>query len=103
MNQHHLNVANQKPGLLPLNQVSEIYELIYKAEAGEISPIEGKKCLRKILSEKHQFGPLGILVGYILIFNGYWNVTPTHTRTVNCFRSSWCYCWNFTDFKPWKN
>ncbi len=65
-----LNVANQKPGLLPLNQVSEIYELIYKAEAGQISPTEGKKCLRRILSEKHQFGPLGILVGYVLFSMG---------------------------------
>lgn len=65
-----LNVANQKPGLLPLNQVSEIYELIYKAEASQISPIEGKKCLRRILSEQHLFGPLGILVGYILFSMG---------------------------------
>ena len=65
-----LNAAIQKPGLLPLNQVSEIYDLIYKAEAGEISPIEGKKCLRKILSEKHKFGPLGILIGYILFSMG---------------------------------
>ncbi len=65
-----LNAAIQKPGLLPLNQVSEIYDLIYKAEAGKISPIEGKKCLRKILSEKHKFGPLGILFGYILFSMG---------------------------------
>ncbi len=65
-----LNAANQKPGILPLNQVSEIYELIYKAEASEISPVEGKKCLRKILSEKHQFGPFGILIGYILFSIG---------------------------------
>jgi uncharacterized membrane protein YjjP (DUF1212 family) len=65
-----LNAAIQKPGLLPLNQVSEIYDLIYKAEAGEISPIDGKKCLRKILSEKHKFGPLGILLGYILFSMG---------------------------------
>ena len=65
-----LNAANQKPGLLPLNQVSEIYELIYKAEAAEISPVEAKKCLRKILSEKHQFGPIGILFGYILFSMG---------------------------------
>jgi uncharacterized membrane protein YjjP (DUF1212 family) len=65
-----MNAANQKPGLLPLNQVSEIYELIYKAEAAEISPIEGKKILRRILSEKHQFGAFGILVGYILFSMG---------------------------------
>lgn len=65
-----LNAANQKPGFLPLNQVSEIYELIYKAEAAEITPIESKKCLRKILSEKHQFGPVEILIGYILFSMG---------------------------------
>ena len=65
-----LNAANQKPGFLPLNQVSEIYELIYKAEAAEISPTEGKECLREILLEKHQFGPIGILIGYILFSVG---------------------------------
>ena len=65
-----LNAANQKPGFLPLNQVSEIYEPIYRAEAAEISPTEGKKCLRKILSEKHQFGPIGILIGYVLFSMG---------------------------------
>ena len=65
-----LNAANQKPGLLPLNQVSEIYELIYQAEAAEITLNEAKKCLRKILSEKHQFGPIGILIGYILFSMG---------------------------------
>jgi uncharacterized membrane protein YjjP (DUF1212 family) len=65
-----LNAANQKPGLLPLNQVSEIYELIYKAEKAEITPNEGKECLRKILSEKHHSGPIGILIGYILFSIG---------------------------------
>jgi uncharacterized membrane protein YjjP (DUF1212 family) len=65
-----LNAANQKPGFLPLNQVSEIYELIYKAETAEISPTEGKKCLKKILSEKHRFGPIGILIGYVLFSMG---------------------------------
>ena len=65
-----LNAANQKPGFLPLNQVSEIYELIYKAEAAAISSIEGRKCLRKILSEKRQYGIIGILIGYILFSVG---------------------------------
>ncbi|MGB7969238.1 MAG: threonine/serine exporter family protein, partial [Methanobacterium sp.] len=65
-----LNAANQKPGFLPLNQVSEIYQLIYKAEAGQISPKDGKKCLREILSEKHQFGAVGIFLGYILFSVG---------------------------------
>lgn len=65
-----LNAANQKPGLLPLNQVSEIYQLIYKAESGKISPNEGIVNLKKILSEKHCFGPVGILIGYIMFSLG---------------------------------
>jgi len=65
-----LNAANQKPGMLPLNQVSEIYDLIYTAEKAQISPKEAKKTLRKILAEKHCFGPVGILIGYILFSMG---------------------------------
>jgi len=65
-----LNAANQKPGLLPLNQVSEIYDLVYKAETAQITPKEAKKCLRKILAEKHCFGSIGILIGYILFSMG---------------------------------
>lgn len=65
-----LNAANQKPGMLPLNQVSEIYDLVYKVEKAQIPPKEAKKCLRKILAEKHCFGPVGILVGYILFSMG---------------------------------
>jgi len=65
-----LNAANQKPGILPLNQVSEIYDLVYKAEKAQISPKEAKKTLRKILAEKHCFGPVGILIGYILFSMG---------------------------------
>lgn len=65
-----LNAANQKPGMLPLNQVSEIYDLVYKAEKLQISPKEAKKNLRKILAEKHCFGPVGILIGYILFSMG---------------------------------
>lgn len=33
-----LTAGNQKPELLPLNQVSELYELIHQAENAEISP-----------------------------------------------------------------
>jgi len=65
-----MNAAVQKPGILPLNQVSEMYELIYKAEAAKITPSEGKVLLRKILSEKHCYGPVGILIGYILFSMG---------------------------------
>lgn len=65
-----LTASNQLPGLLPLHQVSKLYELIYKAEKAEISPVEGKNRVKKILSEKHRFGSLGILTGYILFATG---------------------------------
>ena len=65
-----LTAANQLPGSLPLHQVSELYELIYKAEKAEISPAEGKKRVKEILSQKHRFGSAGILIGYILFAIG---------------------------------
>jgi uncharacterized membrane protein YjjP (DUF1212 family) len=65
-----LTAGNQKPDLLPLNQVSELYELINQAENVEISPKKGKKCVKQILAEKHLFGPLGIIVGYTLFSMG---------------------------------
>ena len=65
-----ISISNQKPGYTPLNQVSELYELIYRAEAAEISPKEGKKCIKYILKEKHYFGPAGIILGYILFSVG---------------------------------
>ena len=65
-----LTAANQLPGSLPLHQVSELYELIYMAEKAEISPVEGKKRVKGILSQKHRFGPIGILIGYILFSIG---------------------------------
>lgn len=65
-----INISNQKPGIIPLNQVSEIYELIYRAEAAEISPKEGKKCIKQILKGKHHFGPVGIILGYVLFSMG---------------------------------
>lgn len=65
-----LTAANQLPGSLPLHQVSKLYELIYKAEKAEISPIEGKKRIKEILSEKHRFGTIGVLIGYILFAIG---------------------------------
>jgi len=61
-----ITAASQKPGLIPLNQVSELYELIYLAENAEISPDDGKKRIKKILSGKHHFGPVGVIFGYIL-------------------------------------
>lgn len=65
-----ISISNQKPGLKPLNQVSELYELIYRTEAAEISPKEGKRCINHILNGKHRFGPLGIIIGYILFCIG---------------------------------
>lgn len=65
-----MTAGNQKPGLLPLNQVSELYELIYRAENAEISPEDGKKCVKQILTEKHLFGPFGIIIGYTLFSVG---------------------------------
>lgn len=65
-----LTAANQLPGSLPLHQVSELYELIYQAEKAEISPVEGKKRIKEILSEKHRFGRVGIFIGYILFAIG---------------------------------
>ena len=65
-----LTAANQLPGSLPLHQVSELYELIYQAEKAEISPVEGKKRIKEILSQKHRFGPAGIFIGYILFAIG---------------------------------
>jgi uncharacterized membrane protein YjjP (DUF1212 family) len=65
-----LSASNQKPGLIPLNQVSEIYKLIYQAENADISPKEGKKRVKEILSEKHLFSPVGIIVGYVMFSIG---------------------------------
>lgn len=65
-----LTAANQLPGSLPLHQVSALYELIYQAEKAEISPVDGKKRIREILSEKHRFGRAGIFLGYILFAIG---------------------------------
>ncbi len=65
-----LTASNQKPNLIPLNQVSEIYQLIYQAENAEISPEEGKNRIKQILTEKHHFGPIGIIIGYTLFSIG---------------------------------
>jgi uncharacterized membrane protein YjjP (DUF1212 family) len=65
-----LTAANQTPGILPLDQVSRIYELIHKAEASEISPLEGTIQLKKILTKKSESNKLKILTGYILFSLG---------------------------------
>jgi len=65
-----VTVANQSQALLQLNKVSELYGLIYQAECKNISPKDGTKLIKQILSQKHRFGPVGIFVGYILFAIG---------------------------------
>ncbi len=65
-----LTTVNQISGLSHLNQVSELYELIYLAEKAEITPKEGQERLKKITCQKHRFGVLGIILGYILFALG---------------------------------
>jgi uncharacterized membrane protein YjjP (DUF1212 family) len=65
-----LTTVNQISGLSHLNQVSELYELIYLAEKAEISPREGQNRLKEITCQKHRFGVLGIILGYILFALG---------------------------------
>ncbi|HYA61234.1 MAG TPA: threonine/serine exporter family protein [Candidatus Acidoferrum sp.] len=65
-----VSVANQSQVLLPLNQVSELYTLINQAESTIISPADGTKRIKQILSQKHRFGSFGIFFGYILFAIG---------------------------------
>ena len=65
-----LTTVNKISGLSHLNQVSELYELIYLAEKAKISPEEGEKRLKEIMCQKHRFGVFGIIVGYILFALG---------------------------------
>lgn len=65
-----LTTVNKISGLSHLNQVSELYELIYLAEKAEISPKEGQKRLKEITCQKHRFGILGIIIGYVLFAMG---------------------------------
>ncbi|MDP1553328.1 MAG: threonine/serine exporter family protein, partial [Methanobacteriaceae archaeon] len=65
-----LATVNKISGLSHLNQVSELYELIYLAEKAKISPEEGEKRLKEIMCQKHRFGVFGIIIGYILFALG---------------------------------
>jgi uncharacterized membrane protein YjjP (DUF1212 family) len=65
-----LAVAGQKPGLLPLDQVSKLYELIYKAENAEITPKEGIKNIKEIRNAKRHHNYVKHILGYALYSAG---------------------------------
>lgn len=65
-----LEVTQQKPGVLPLDQVSRLYELIYKAENAEITPEQGIKCINEIISTKRQHNYIKNIFGYALFSTG---------------------------------
>jgi len=65
-----LEVTLQKPGVLPLDQVSRLYELIYQAENAEITPEQGIKCINEIMSTKRQHNFIKTISGYALFSIG---------------------------------
>ncbi|MCK9150807.1 threonine/serine ThrE exporter family protein [Methanobacterium alcaliphilum] len=65
-----ITIAVQSPGILPLNQVSEIYRLIHQVENHEVSFEEALLKLQQIRASKHHFGKVGIIFGYFLLSLG---------------------------------
>lgn len=65
-----LAVTGQKPGLLPLDQVSRLYELIYQAEEAEITPEQGIKRINEIIKVKRQHNYIKHILGYTLYSAG---------------------------------
>jgi len=61
-----LTVMGQKPGFLPLDQVSRLYELIYQAEKAEITPEDGIKRIKEIIGVKRHANYIKHIVGYAL-------------------------------------
>ncbi len=69
-NSKALAVTGQKPGMLPLDQVSRLYELIYQAENAEITPEEGINCINQIINVKRQHKYIRHILGYALYSTG---------------------------------
>lgn len=65
-----LAMENQTPGLLPLHQVSELYDLLEQVERREVPLDEGVRRIDAILAEPHRFGPAGIVLGNTLFTAG---------------------------------
>ncbi len=69
-NSRALAVTGQKPGLLPLDQVSRLYELIYQAENAEITPEDGINRINDIINVKRQHRYIRHILGYALYSTG---------------------------------
>lgn len=65
-----LEVTLQKPGVLPLDQVSRLYELIYLAENAEITPEQGIRRINEIINVKRQHNYIKNILGYALFSTG---------------------------------
>lgn len=65
-----LEVTLQKPGVLPLDQVSRLYELIYLAENAEITPEQGIRRINEIINVKRQHNYIKNILGYALFSLG---------------------------------
>ena len=69
-NSKALAVTGQKPGMLPLDQVSRLYELIYQAEKAEITPKQGINRINEIINAKRKHNYIRHILGYALYSTG---------------------------------
>ena len=65
-----LEVTLQKPGVLPLDQVSRLYELINQAGNAEITPEQGIRRINEIINVKRQHKYIKNILGYALFSTG---------------------------------
>lgn len=65
-----LEVTLQKPGVLPLDQVSRLYELINQAVNAEITPEQGIRRINEIINVKRQHNYIKNILGYALFSTG---------------------------------
>lgn len=65
-----LEVTMQKPGVLPLDQVSKLYELINQAENAEITPEQGIRRINEIINVKRQNNYIKNILGYAMFSTG---------------------------------
>ena len=84
-NSKALAVTGQKPGLLPLDQVSRLYDLIYKAEEAQITPEEGINQINEIVNVKPPHRYIRHILGYALYSTGLGLLLlPTTTELLFC-------------------
>lgn len=65
-----MEVTLQKPGVLPLDQVSRLYELINQAANAEITPEQGIRRINEIINVKRQHNYIKNILGYALFSTG---------------------------------